>query len=147
MQYDHTQRAPLHLLLYATAAAMGVAAWFFRGEAFTLSVIVLVAAMLALAAASFGWLRVQDEGDHLSIRYGPLPIFRKRIAYSDITAVQRDRSTLIDGWGIHYVPLRGWTYNLWGFDCVRLTVAGKTLRIGSDDVERLVEFVRSKVSA
>jgi hypothetical protein len=43
------------------------------------------------------------------------------------------------------VPGRGWTYNLWGRDCAKLTVRGSTIRIGSDDVARLVELLHKKI--
>lgn len=50
----------------------------------------------------------------------------------------------MDGWGIHYILGRGWTYNLWGFGCVKLTLGRKVVRVGSDDVENLVEFLKAK---
>ena len=62
----------------------------------------------------------------------------------DIDQVTASRSALIDGWGMHWIPGRGWTFNLWGFDCVELIVSGKPLRIGTDDMENLVAFLESK---
>ena len=81
------------------------------------------------------------------MRFGPLPLFRKRIPYRDIAAVEQGRSRWIDGWGIHFVPGRGWTYNLWGFDCAELRVGGRRLRIGTDDAEGLVSFLRQRTAA
>ena len=89
-------------------------------------------------------LPVSDLADHLYVHFGPLALFRKRIAYSQITHVEPGRSSVIDGWGIHYVPGRGWTWNLWGFDCVVLTLGDRTLRIGTDDVRGLTEFLQAK---
>ena len=57
----------------------------------------------------------------------------------------RHTVSLIDGLGIHYVPFRGWTYNLWGFDCVVLELGKKTLRIGSNDADGLLTFLRSRI--
>ena len=57
----------------------------------------------------------------------------------------RGRSSWIDGWGIHWIPGRGYTYNLWGFSCAKLDVRGRTVRIGSDDADKLVEFLKSKL--
>ena len=54
------------------------------------------------------------------------------------------RIAIIDGWGIHYIPGRGWTYNLWGFGCVKLTVRGKVVRVGTNDVENLARFLGEK---
>ena len=64
----------------------------------------------------------------------------------DISRAEPARIALIDGWGIHYVPGRGWTYNIWGWSCVRLTVNGGTLRIGTDDAESLAQFILAKIS-
>lgn len=94
----------------------------------------------------FGSLTIRDEGEWLALRYGPLPVLRKRIRYADITSVEAGRTSIIDGWGIHYIPGRGWTYNLWGFGCARLTLGRKVIRIGSDDVDNLVRFLRGKVA-
>jgi hypothetical protein len=75
---------------------------------------------------------------------GPLPVIRKRIRYADITGVEVGRTRIIDGWGVHYMPSRGWTYNIWGFGCVKLTLGRKVIRVGTDDVEGLAEVVREK---
>ena len=48
-----------------------------------------------------------------------------------MTAVEAGRSSLIDGWGIHWIPGRGWTYNLWGFGCVVIQQGKKTTRVGT----------------
>ena len=93
----------------------------------------------------FASMTVQDEGEFLAIRYGPLPVFHRRIRYADITSVEPGRSSIIDGWGIHWVPGRGWTYNLWGFQCAMLAVRGGIVRIGSDDVDNLVGFLHGKI--
>jgi hypothetical protein len=88
---------------------------------------------------------VYDAGDALVLRYGPVPMLGKRVPYDRIAAVERDRTRFIDGWGVHWVPFRGWTYNLWGYDCVRLTLTrGRTLRIGTDDPEGLSQFLQEK---
>jgi hypothetical protein len=100
---------------------------------------------MILAAFMFASMTVQDEGEFLAIRYGPLPVFRRRIRYADVTSVEPGRSSIIDGWGIHWVPGRGWTYNLWGFQCATLTVRGGIVRIGSDDVDNLVGFLHGKI--
>ena len=106
---------------------------------------IAVALMLILFGMAFAQLTVQDEGEFLAIRYGPLPLFHRRIPYADIRSVEPGRSSFIDGWGIHWFPGRGWTYNLWGLDCAELSVAGRTVRIGSDDVDNLVRFLQSKI--
>ena len=87
---------------------------------------------------------IEDRGEVLRLRYGPIPLFRFRFRYDDISSVDTDRSDLIDGLGVHYIPTRGWIYNLWGFDCVRVTYRGRRVRIGTDDVEGLAALLRKK---
>ena len=73
----------------------------------------MLAAFLALCGLMFGSLTISDEGDRLPLRLGPLPFVRTTIRYADITGVEIALTMIIDGWGIHYVPRRGWTYNVW----------------------------------
>jgi hypothetical protein len=141
-QYSHTQQAPLHYLIELAAFAALVAAWLVRGDAVAVVILATVALVALVFALAFRTLTVADEGESLSIRFGPLSLFSNRIAYADITSVRSGRSSWIDGWGIHWIPWRGWTYNVWGFDCAVLDVGGKTIRIGSDDVEGLVAFLK-----
>ena len=145
MQYDHTQKAPWHYILYGMLA---IVLPFFLAEANGPEDVIGISVVTAIglfASAMFQTMTVRDEGDHLSVRYGPLPVFVKNIRYSEIESVEPDRTKFIDGWGIHWVPGRGTTYNLWGFDCVKLEVGNRVIRIGSDDVDNLVEFLRAKL--
>jgi hypothetical protein len=103
-------------------------------------------ALMLLFALCFATLTVRDEGHSLAIRFGPLPVFHKRIAYESISEAEPTRSALIDGWGIHYIPGRGWTWNLWGWSCVKLKVNGRTVRIGSDDAESLARFIQTRMA-
>jgi hypothetical protein len=144
MGYDHTQKSPLDDLLFAVAGAALICAWAFRHEPLMIVFLILFAGIFLLLGLSFGHLTIRDEGQYLELRYGPLPVFHKRIPYSAITAVEPGRSSIIDGWGIHYVPGRGWTYNLWGFDCVKLSQGTHVVRIGSDDVPNLASFLHTR---
>jgi len=145
MTYDHTQKAPLHLIFYPIVIVLVVLAWIGRDQTPVILSTLGVAATLVLVALMFKQLTVRDEGEWLAIRYGPLPVFRKLIPYSNIESVELGRSSVIDGWGIHWIPGRGFTYNLWGFDCAILMVEGRIYRIGSDEAENLVTFLRDKV--
>jgi hypothetical protein len=83
----------------------------------------------------------------LAFRFGLFPLIRKRIRYADITAFEIGHTRIIDGWGINYFPGRGWTYNVWGFACVKLTLGRKIIRIGTDDAEGLAKAVREKIGS
>ena len=143
--YEHTQKAPLHWLLYLPAVVLVAAAWLSRGQVLLALIMLGAAALLFMLGFSFQRLTIRDEGVWLGIRYGPLPIFRARIAYADISAAEPGQTSWVDGWGIHWIPGRGCTYNLWGFSCATLCVRGRTVRVGTDDAAHLVAFLKSKL--
>ncbi len=145
MSYRHTQKGPWYLLLLAIACVMVVGAVLERVPAFYSALVGCIAGLFVILALSFRYMTVSDQGDELSIRFGPLPLIQKRIAYNDISAVEADRTSLIDGWGMHWVPMRGWTYNIWGFRCVKLHCGNRIIRVGSDDVENLLPFLQSRI--
>jgi len=144
MEYQRTQRAPLWLILLLPAVVLLAAAWFARAQPVLVILFLALAATCLLVAMMFRTLTICDEGDALAIRYGPLPLLGTRIRYADVTAVEPGRTSVIDGWGVHWVPGRGTTYNLWGFDCVRIRLGRRLVNVGSDDVENLVAFLRSR---
>ena len=143
-RYEHTQYAPLYLVLLAASCSLVALAWTLRDDRTAFISMLVLAAVFIVVASMFRHLTIRDEGEYLAVRYGPLPVFRRRIAYADIWSVEPGRSSWIDGWGIHWVPGRGYTYNLWGFRCVRLIVQGRVIRIGSDDVENLVKHLSDR---
>jgi hypothetical protein len=145
MQYERTQRGRWHDILFAVAGVMLIGTWFVRRELAVVILLLVISVIYLFCALIFGSLTIRDEGEWLALRYGPLPIIRKRFRYADITAVEPDRTKIIDGWGVHYIPGRGWTYNLWGFRCVKLHLGRKIVRLGTDDVDPLVAFLRIKL--
>lgn len=147
MHYSHTQRGPISWLLALIGVTAWVAAIANSGDSRFLLIGGLFGAVMILLALSFCTLTVADEGDSLLVRFGPLPLFSKHVAYDQISHAEPAKSSFIDGWGIHYVPGRGWTYNLWGWECVLLKVNGRTVRIGSDDAENLASFIQTKIGA
>jgi hypothetical protein len=143
MTYDHIQRSPMHLIVLSPLVILVPVAVLMPSPPWLL--FACLAAVLILSAFSFQYERVLDEGDRLAIRYGPIPIFHKRIPYSEITGVEPGRSSVLDGWGIHWGPGRGWIFNLWGFGCVVVHLGKWKIRIGTDDVEGLVGFLKAKI--
>jgi len=143
--YSHTQQAPLCLILYASALACFILAWriddtpgIYIGGG--------VGLLIALLAPAFHHLTVEDQGDGLVIRFGPVRLFRRTVRYADIESVEVGRTLLLDGWGIHQSIRGGWVWNLWGRACVVVRFKkGGTLRIGTDDAENLAGFLEGKV--
>ena len=134
------------MMCYAFAAACVVASLSLPVLALQITFFV-TALFLLLLGASIGHLIVEDEGERLVVRFGPLPLFRRRIPYEDIVEVEMGRTTFLDGWGIHWSPWGGWVWNIWGYDCVVLRLKGGKLKIGTDDAEGLAGFLKSRTSS
>jgi hypothetical protein len=112
--YSHTQKSPLCLLVYSTAIGLCIGAWFSRDEPPIGVVLGVVAIGSLLLAASFHHLTVEDQGDELAIRFGPIPLFRRTVRYADIEKVEAGRTLILDDWGIHLSFRGGWIWNIWG---------------------------------
>lgn len=99
-------------------------------------------------------LTVCDEGDRLAVRFGPLPLFKRRIRHDDIIGVEIGHTTLLDrwgiqwfpwgGWGIHWSPWGGWVWSLSAGKCVVIRRRRGVIRIGTDDAEGLAKFLSSR---
>ena len=145
--YQHKQRAPLCLLLYGVGWLVGLVTILTLPELerdVALIAVLLPCSLVFALAPAFHFLIVRDEGERLRIAFGPLPLFKTEISYSDITAVELDRTTLLDGWGIHRSLRGGWVWNIWGRDCVKITRTSGVIRVGTDDPERLAEFLQTR---
>ena len=46
---------------------------------------------------------------------------------------------------VHYMPGRGWAYNVWSFGCVKLTLGRKIVRVGTDHGEGLAKMIGAKM--
>lgn len=143
MPYQHSQHARLGWILALIGAVL--AATGALADVRLLIPLGLTGAILIVVALCFATLTVVDEGESLVVRYGPLPLFRHRVAYASITSARPSRSAFIAGWGIHYIPGRGWTYNLWGRECAELNFKSRTLGLGSDDAANLAAFIQSRI--
>ena len=147
MRYDHTQTAPLYLLLLAIGSAMLATAVMNDESPVARGILAGAGGLLLVTGASFRQLTLRDEGDQLLVSFGPLPLFRRHVRYSDIQSVERARTTLLDGWGIHYSVRGGWVWNLWGFECVTIHFHnGKKLHLGTDDSHALAAFLSQQAT-
>ncbi|AMV32061.1 hypothetical protein VN12_08055 [Pirellula sp. SH-Sr6A] len=145
--YCHTQKAPLCLLLYALSAVFLVLGVFIQDAPPIPWLFPPIGLLMLVVAASFHHLTVEDQGDMLSVRFGPVPLFRKTLQYSDIVKVEVGQTLLLDGWGIHMSIRGGWVWNIWGRDCVVLHLKKGTLRIGTDDAKNLACFIEQRIGA
>jgi hypothetical protein len=145
--YRHTQKGPWWMFLYAFGAVMLAVAWVTWPEVPAVPVIMLVSGTLMLVAGtSFQHLIVADEGEHLAIRFGPLPLFRKLIRYEHMRAVERERTTAMEGWGVRFRLSGEQIWNIWGRDCVAIR-HGETTLVGTDDADGLLRFLKTRLPA
>ncbi|MFH1302356.1 MAG: hypothetical protein ABIK07_14945 [Planctomycetota bacterium] len=146
--YYHRQHGPLCVLIYGVAGILLAMAWFTHNagpQPFLSLYLFAVGLLLSILAAGFHHLTVADEIDRLRIRFGPLPLFQRTVLYEDILSAEVGRTTLLDGWGIHLSFRGAWVWNLWGRDCVVLTLRKGILKVGTDDAENLAAFVNSRL--
>ena len=145
-EYSHTQKGiirPILLVCAAVCAIIGLT--FVRDQDPLFVILFLSAALFAIGGWLFGTLTVSDSGDHLSVAFGPIPVFKTRIPYSEITGAEHSQSTFLAGWGIHYTR-KGWLWNIGGYDCVVIQLKQKSILIGTDDAEGLIRFLNAKQS-
>jgi len=70
----------------------------------------------------------------------------KRVPLSEVVSAEPVRTTIWDGWGIHYTP-RGWLYNVSGRGAVVITLRnGKRFCLGTDEPEVLARQLTSAKS-
>ena len=145
--YSHTQKAPLCLLIYALAAMFLALGYFVQDAPPIPWLFPPIGLLMLVLAASIHHLTVEDQGDVLAVRFGPVPLLRRTVRYSDIGSVEIGRTLLLDGLGIHMSIRGGRVWNLWGRTCVVVHFKnGGTLRIGTDDAENLAGFLEGKIS-
>ena len=102
--------------------------------------------LAVLLATAVHHLTVENQGEVLAIRFGPMPLFRRTVRYAEIESVEVSRTSLLQGQGIHWSIRGGWVWNLWGHDCVAVRFnKGGVLRIGTDEAWNLADFLERKV--
>lgn len=141
--YRHTQWSPLGPAFAICGLGCFAALWFVD-DPVSRTLCVTMGVVAGLIAGLFGQLRVEEQEDRLRVRFGPLPLFGTSVRYAHVRAVARARSSLLDGLGVHWFPGRGWTFNVWGFDCVELHTDRGLVRIGTDDPDELVRHVAQR---
>ena len=99
--YSHTQKASLCLLIYALAVVFFASSYFVQDAPLIPWLFPPIGVLMLILAASIHHLTVEDQGDVLAIRFGPLPLLRRTVRYADIRSVEVGRTLLLDGWGIH----------------------------------------------
>lgn len=100
---------------------------------------------LLLLLALFSNLTVTGFPTYLEIKYG-IGLFRKKFEYKDIHSCSIQKNHWFYGWGVRRIP-GGWLYNVAGLRSVQLDMKnGRMYRVGTDEPEKLIEFLRSRIS-
>jgi hypothetical protein len=60
--------------------------------------------------------------------------------------IEVGRTLVLDGWGIHRSLRGGWVWNLWGRDCVVIHRRKGTYYIGTDEPQKLADFLGARLS-
>ncbi|WP_437188189.1 hypothetical protein SH668x_001620 [Planctomicrobium sp. SH668] len=141
--YRHTQTSPL-FLLFAPIWFLQAIVPFITDLPPGADLMIWWAAGVALLATwHFSRLTVVDEGETIAAAFGKVWILGTRIRYDEIVSYAEEKTSWTDGWGLHYVR-GGWLWNVWGFDCIRITTEKRTVRIGTDDVAGLFDLLAEK---
>ena len=118
------------MLLFSFSALFFTVAWVARAEPAVPAILVVAGLLMAMLGYSFQDLTVCDEGDRRAIWFGPLPLFKRRIPYDDIIGVEIGRTTIMDGWGIHWSPWGGSVWSLRTGRCVAIRRRQGVIRVG-----------------
>jgi hypothetical protein len=86
-EYSHTQKAPLCLILYGFGLASIILGWVASKTSAEFFIAVGVGLLIALLGPAFHHLSVEDRAAYLAIRFGPLPLFPRKVQYRDLERV------------------------------------------------------------
>ena len=100
--------------------------------------------LLLLLLVLFSNLTVTGFPTYLEMKYG-IGLFRKSFQYQDIRSCSIKKNHWFYGWGVRKIP-GGWLYNVSGSMSVQLDMKnGRMYRIGTDEPEKLMEFIKSRI--
>lgn len=142
--YAHRQKGILLPILLFLSLMCLIIAFLLKDLPPSFGVLIAAAIACTVLAFAMAYLVVEDGGDHLSVRFGPIPLFGKTIPYGEITAVDKGRSTFLSGWGIQ-LTRKGWLWNIGGFDYVYVRTDKKGTLIGTDDPDGLAAFLQARI--
>ena len=105
------------------------------------AIVLLTPLLLAL----FGTLTVSVDGERLLAKFG-IGLVRKSISLSRIASFQPVRMRWLYGFGIHWIPFRGWLYNVSGLKAVEIVLkSGRHTLIGTDEPDALCRALEKSV--
>lgn len=147
--YQHTQRGPWSFVLLAVVASNLTLAVRLLGNepAWASWLFLSVALLMTFMTFCFQSLTTTVSETSLRVHFGPIPLLEKKVLLEDIVSVRPEKSSLLDGWGVHWTPGKGWIYNMWGFDCLAINLGTRHFRVGTNDPDQLCEVLERAISA
>ena len=144
--YNHTQIGWVIIISIMAGIFLSGVIFFINADVPTNWITLSIMLILFLSLLLFYALTVTVDDKQVSARLG-IGLFRKRILLKDIESVEEVKNKWWYGWGIRFTN-KGLMYNVSGFGAVQFYLKNKKkFRIGSDEPEELVKFIKSKISA
>jgi hypothetical protein len=138
MQYHHTQRGTLTIVVCLLLAALDAVMMWRSGQWPLAAVLILLLAV----AAVFSSLTVEVSDNELRWHFGP-GLWAYRVPLSDIQTVAAVRNLWWNGFGIR-IGTGFRLYNVSGLDAVELRLKSSDVRrIGTDDPQGLAQALKS----
>jgi hypothetical protein len=138
MQYHHTQRGTLTIVVCLLLAALDAVMMWRSGQWPLAAVLILLLAV----AAVFSSLTVEVSDNELRWHFGP-GLWAYRVPLSDIQTVAAVRNHWWNGFGIR-IGTGFRLYNVSGLDAVELRLKSSDVRrIGTDDPQGLAQALKS----
>ena len=138
MQYHHTQRGTLTIVVYLLLAALDAVMMWRSGQWPLAAVLILLLAV----AAVFSSLTVEVSDNELRWHFGP-GLWAYRVPLSEIQTVAAVRNHWWNGFGIR-IGTGFRLYNVSGLDAVELRLKSSDVRrIGTDDPQGLAQALKS----
>jgi hypothetical protein len=107
---------------------------------------VIISIAIIIALILFGRLTIYVDNDGVGFYFGP-GIIKKYFPFSQIDSAIKARNHWFWGWGIRWFG-RGWLYNVSGLDSIEIRLkSGKVLRIGTDEPDKLISVLKSKIKS
>jgi hypothetical protein len=143
--YERSQGLwPLWVILPIVSSSVAAQGLADQGLARVVSVVITIALPMVVLLM-LGRLLIQIDAHRLEWRFGYLGWPHWSVDIAEIESVEVTRTTWADGWGIRR-GREGWIYNAGWSDAVRIrTRDGRTIRLGSDEPERLVTVLSARL--
>lgn len=141
--YQHTQTG------YVIIFSLGVGLFFvaqlmFSPNFYWASMTAMI--ILAVCWVLFFTMTVMIDNDVLEVWFGS-GLIRKRFSLKEIESCKVVRNPWYYGWGIHWIPKRGWLFNVSGFYAVEIKMKnGTKYRIGTNVPSELEDVIRKSIS-